>query len=446
VVSEDEGKAADGDIRLRLDGGAGEAETPADESYRLESSPRALVITAPEPAGLFYGTQTLRQLLPPEVEAAERRSGPWKVTGGTIEDRPRYPYRGAMLDVARHFLDVDQVKRYIDHLAMYKFNVLHLHLTDDQGWRLAIDSWPRLAEHGGSTEVGGGEGGYYTKEEYRELVEYAAGRQLEVVPEIDMPGHTTAALTSYPELNCDGDKVPVPYTGTTVGMSSLCIGKEITYEFIEDVIREVAELTPGRYIHIGGDEALATPEEDYAAFMARAQAIVAEHGKTVIGWHELAEAGPAGDAIVQYWGTRGDELEVADVARAGTRLVMSPASRVYLDQKYDGFTPIGLEWAGRVSVQRSYSWEPSAFLYGAPAESVIGVEAPLWSETVETDADIDLLSFPRLPGVAEAGWSRPEARDWEEYRLRLAAQAPRWELLGIGYHPAQEVPWPERQE
>ena len=167
-----------------------------------------------------------------------------------------------MLDVSRHFFTVDQVKRYIDQLALYKINKLHLHLSDDQGWRIAIDSWPRLATYGGSTQVGGGQGGYYTKADYKEIVRYAASRHLEVVPEIDMPGHTNAALASYAELNCDGVAPPL-YTGTEVGFSSLCVGKDVTYDFVDDVIRELAAITPGRYLHIGGDEAHSTSHEDY---------------------------------------------------------------------------------------------------------------------------------------------------------------------------------------
>lgn len=236
--------------------------------------------------------QTLRQLLPAKVEKDTVQSGPWLVAGGAVTDSPRYGWRGAMLDVSRHFFTVDQVKRYIDQLALYKVNKLHLHLSDDQGWRLAIDSWPRLTTHGGSTQVGGGPGGFYTKDDYREIVRYATSRYLEVVPEIDMPGHTNAALASYADLNCDGVAPPL-YTGTDVGFSSLCVGKDRTYDFVDDVIRELAALTPGRYLHIGGDEAHSTSHEDYVTFMDRVQPIVAKYGKTVMGWHQLTGATPA---------------------------------------------------------------------------------------------------------------------------------------------------------
>ncbi|GAA1004146.1 beta-N-acetylhexosaminidase [Streptomyces thermogriseus] len=430
----------DGGIRLRLAKGPYGAE-----GYRLDSGAKGVTITAQEPAGLFHGVQTLRQLLPAAVEKKSVQPGPWLVAGGTIQDRPRYAYRGAMLDVARHFFTVEQVKRYIDQLALYKINKLHLHLSDDQGWRIAIDSWPRLATYGGSTQVGGGPGGYYTKDEYREIVRYAASRHLEVVPEIDMPGHTNAALASYAELNCDGVAPPL-YTGTKVGFSSLCVNKEITYDFVDDVIREVAALTPGRYLHIGGDEAHSTSPEDYAAFMDRVQPVVARYGKTVIGWHQLTGANPAKGALAQYWGldstSEAEKAQVARAARNGTRLILSPADRVYLDMKYTKDTPLGLAWAGHVEVQRSYDWNPGSYLPDVPESAVLGVEAPLWTETLSTSAHLETMAFPRLPGAAELGWSPAVTHDWETYKVRLAAQAPRWDALGIAYYRSPQVPWP----
>ncbi|MGP3927692.1 beta-N-acetylhexosaminidase [Streptomyces sp. 8N616] len=411
------------------------------EGYRLDSSRASVTITAPKAAGLFYGLQTLRQLLPASVEKAKRQPGPWKVAGGTITDEPRFAYRGAMLDVSRHFFTVEQVKRYIDQMTLYKINTLHLHLSDDQGWRIAVDSWPRLATYGGSTQVGGGPGGYYTKDDYREIVRYAADRQLEVVPEIDMPGHTNAALASYAELNCNGVAPPL-YTGTDVGFSSLCVPKDVTYDFIDDVVRELAELTPGRYLHIGGDEAHSTSHEDYVAFMDKAQAAVGKYGKTVVGWHQLTGAKPVKGAVAQYWGTTGTEQEVVDAAKAGTKLVLSPANRIYLDMKYNENTPLGLSWAGYVEVRQSYDWDPGAYIKDTPSSAILGVEGPLWSETLSTSDHIEFMAFPRLPGVAELGWAPASAHDWESYRTRLAAQGPRWTALGIDYYRSPQVPWP----
>ncbi|MFF9346875.1 beta-N-acetylhexosaminidase [Streptomyces sp. NPDC014734] len=434
------GRGADG-IRLRLDpqdGGAG------DEGYTLRSDPESVTLTARTPAGLFHGVQTLRQLLPARVEEKSRQKGPWQVAGGTIEDVPRYAYRSAMLDVSRHFFSVAEVKRYIDQLALYKLNTLHLHLSDDQGWRIAIDSWPRLATYGGRTEVGGGTGGHYTKDDYKEIVRYASSRYLEVVPEIDLPGHTNAALASYAELNCDGVAPPL-YTGTDVGFSSLCVPKAVTYGFVDDVIRELAALTPGKYLHIGGDEAHSTSHDDYVTFMNKAQAVVGRYGKTVIGWHQLTGATPVAGAVAQYWGydrTGAAEREqVAAAAAKGTKLVLSPADRSYLDMKYDKDTELGLSWAGYVSVRRSYDWDPAVYLDGAPAGSVLGVEAPLWSETLTNSDEIERMAFPRLPGVAELGWSPASTHDWDAYKVRLGAQGPRFSALGIDYYRAPEVPW-----
>ncbi|MEU4061146.1 beta-N-acetylhexosaminidase [Streptomyces wedmorensis] len=434
--------AAPGGIRLRL---SPDDTALGDEGYRLTSGPGGVTLTAHEPAGLFRGVQTLRQQLPSAVERTTRQAGPWKIAGGTVTDSPRYAYRGAMLDVSRHFFTVDEVKRYIDQLALYKINTLHLHLSDDQGWRIAVDSWPRLTAHGGSTEVGGGPGGFYTKDQYEEIVRYAASRYQEVVPEIDMPGHTNAALASYAELNCDGVAPPL-YTGIKVGFSSLCAAKPVTYDFVDDVIREIAALTPGRYIHIGGDEARSTSHADYAAFMDRVQPIVARHGKTVIGWHQLTGATPAPGALVQYWGLdrtpAAEKDRVAEAARGGTGLILSPADRTYLDIKYTHDTPLGLTWAGTVEVQRSYDWDPATYLPGVPETAVRGVEAPLWTETLATPADLDVMAFPRLPGIAELGWSPASTHDWDTYKLRLAEQAPRFDALGIAYHRSPQVPWP----
>lgn len=438
-VTDDAGR--DG-IRLRL---SGKERELGDEGYRLQSGSRSVTITAHKAAGLFRGVQTLRQQLPPAVEKRTQQTGPWQVAGGTIEDTPRYEHRGAMLDVSRHFFTVDQVKKYIDQMAMYKINKLHLHLSDDQGWRIAIDSWPRLTEYGGSTQVGGGPGGYYTKEQYKEIVAYASDRFLEVIPEIDMPGHTNAALASYAELNCDGVAPPL-YTGTEVGFSSLCVPKEVTYDFVDDVIREIAALTPGRYLHIGGDEAHSTSHEDYVTFMERVQPVVAKYGKTVIGWHQLTGAKPAAGAVAQYWGHdktgQAERDQVVNAAKNGTKLVLSPADRAYIDMKYNAQTPYGLSWAGYVEVDRSYDWDPGTYLDGAPEESILGVEAPMWSENVSESAHIEYMAFPRLPGIAELGWSLASSHDWDAYRLRLAQQGPRWDALGMNYYRSPKVPWP----
>jgi hexosaminidase len=411
------------------------------EAYRLDVTGRAVTIAAATPAGLFAGVQTLRQLLPAQVEARSAQRGPWLVPGGHISDQPRFSYRGAMLDVARHFFTVAQVKRYIDQVAQYKVNYLHLHLADDQGWRIEIRSWPRLATYGGSTAVDGDPGGYYTQRDYTEIVRYARSRYITVVPEIDMPGHTNAALASYAELNCDGVAPPL-YTGTDVGFSSLCVGKPVTYRFLRDVIRELAALTPGPYLHIGGDEAQATPPADYLGFLRRVLPMVTAAGKRADGWHDYLAAGPPRTSVGQYWGFGPSDATVTAAVQRGNRIVMSPANKAYLDMKYNPDTPLGQDWAGLIEVSDAYGWDPGSYLAGVPERAVLGVEAPLWTETIRTSADIEFMAFPRLPAIAELGWSPAAAHGQADFLRRLAAQGPRWDRQGINYYRSPQVRWP----
>ncbi|MGB3586932.1 MAG: family 20 glycosylhydrolase, partial [Tunicatimonas sp.] len=334
---------------------------------------------------------------------------------------------------------VDDVKRYIDLMAYYKLNNLHLHLSDDQGWRIEIKSWPKLAEYGGSTQVGGGAGGHYTQEQYSDLVQYAQDRFITIVPEIDMPGHTNAALTAYPELNCSG-KAAELYTGTEVGFSTLCTSSEKTYQFVDDVIGEIAALTPGPYIHIGGDESHATPIEEYIPFVNRAQEIVLKHGKQVFGWDEIANAELVENAVVQYWA----EAENATKAiEQGGKVIMSPATKTYLDMQYDSTTELGLHWAAYIEVDSAYQWEPTEMVEGVGREHILGIEAPLWSETVTNMDEIEYMAFPRLIGIAEIAWTPPADRQWEDYRTRLGQHAPYLEALEIDYYTSDLVDWIE---
>lgn len=436
-VTSDEQSAGRGKIKLTTRGA-----DPAlgEEGYELTITAEGVRLAAHKPAGLFRGVQTLRQLLPPAIESDRVQPVRWTLPTGTIRDWPRFAWRGVMLDVARHFFPPEVLKRYIDHLAYYKINTLHLHLSDDQGWRIMIESWPNLAKVGGSTRVGGGPGGYYTQAEYADLVKYCQRRHITLVPEIDMPGHTNAALASYPELNPDG-KAPELYTGIEVGFSSLSIEKEITYRFVDDVIRELAALTPGPYLHIGGDEAEATRPEDYVRFIEKVQEIVRLHGKRVVGWEEIGQARLEPGSIAQRWnfGTeRGNYASLA--ARQGAKVIMSPANRAYMDMKYDDSTELGLVWAGTISVAHAYCWDPVSEAEGLQEGDILGVEAALWAETLETLEDIEFMTFPRLPGYAELGWS-PSGSEWEEYRLRLAVHGPRWQAAGIRFFPSPEVPW-----
>ncbi len=423
-----------GQIYLHLDPTDSEL---GEEGYELKISDSGIDLKAPHPAGLVMGIATIRQLLPIAIESSSVQDSAWLLPTGTIRDYPEYEYRGAMLDVARHFFPVKDVKRFIDYLAMYKFNRLHLHLSDDQGWRIEIKSWPKLTEIGSKSEVGGGEGGYFTQEDYKDIVAYAAMRNIMVIPEIDMPGHTNAALASYPELNCDS-KATEHYTGTEVGFSTLCTSKEVVYKFIGDVVRELAAMTPGKYIHIGGDESHVTPMEDYIPFIERVEAIVKDAGKTVIGWDEIANAKLVPGTIVQYWAQAENAKKAID---QGSKVIMSPATNAYMDMQYDSTSRIGLHWAAFIDIDEAYNWDPAKIEPAISRNDIQGIEAALWTETVTNIKDIDYLVFPRLPGYGEIGWSPASKRSWPDYRQRLSAQQMRFELLGIDYYPASKIKW-----
>ncbi|BCY06040.1 family 20 glycosylhydrolase [Actinoplanes sp. L3-i22] len=423
------GEPDNAEVRVELT----DADGLGAEGYRLEITAAGVTLRAAEPAGVFWGVQTLRQLA----------AGDGVLPGGVIEDRPRFAYRAAMIDLARHFFTVDEIKAHLDLLVGFKINHLHLHLTDDQGWRLEIPGWPRLTEVGGGPGTGcdGAGPGFLTLADYAEVVAYAADRFVTVVPEIDMPGHVNAALVAYPELTADGQPV-APRVDAEVGYSSLVAGKEETYAFVEAVLKTVADATPGPYLHIGGDECLNTSPEDYRAFLSRVLPLPGKYGKRAIGWHEIAAADLPEGTVVQYWRPEEQDANVNAAASAGRAVIMSPADRTYLDMKYDADTPLGLDWAGLVPVRRAYDWDPAARLPGVTEEALLGVAAPLWSETLRSVADVQFLTFPRLPAVAEVGWSRQDARDWESFRERVALFGPRWAAAGVAYFRAPEIDWP----
>lgn len=429
------------------------------EGYEITVAADHIQIKAHKAAGLFYGVQTLRQLLPPEVEADSKQNVSWEVAAGTIRDYPNYAWRGSMLDVARHFFSVEDVKRYIDLISYYKMNVLHLHLSDDQGWRIEIKSWPKLTEIGGSTEVGGGPGGFYTQEQYKEIVAYAQRKFVTIVPEIDMPGHINSALASYAELNAGppikreagANESPVPssqevkpkpvagklYTGIEVGFSTLHLKKEATFRFVNDVIRELAAITPGPYLHIGGDEAAVTKKEDYIQFINRFNEIVKANGKKMIGWEESAQGEIDSSVIVQYWHSQKYALQAAE---KGAKLILSPSTKVYLDMQYDSTSRLGLHWAAYIEADSSYMWDPTKLIEGVSKDQILGVEAPLWTETIKTMDDIEYMVFPRLPGVAEIGWTLGELRNWDEYKNRVSLHQTRWKIMDIDYYQSPRIP------
>ncbi|WP_149304828.1 family 20 glycosylhydrolase [Pareuzebyella sediminis] len=411
-------------------------ELDAPEAYQLYITKDSVILNSNTAAGAFRGIQTLRQIIPNSANDTLASYEVWPIPTGKIIDSPTFGFRSSMLDVARHFFSVEDVKKYIDLLAYYKFNTLHLHLSDDQGWRIEIKSWPKLTEIGGSTEVGGESGGFYTQEEYKEIVAYAAERYIVIIPEIDMPGHSNAASVSYPFLNGNG-KTPELYEGIEVGFSTFDTRKDTVYAFLDDVIREITEITPGPYFHMGGDETHVTKMKDYIYFMERVEKIVHKYGKKAIGWDEMVHGDMDSTTIAQFWASK----ENADIAiKKGMKIILSPAKKMYLDMQYDSLSKYGLHWAAYIPTDSAYTWSPQNY-EGIPVESILGIEAPLWSETVGEIGELEYLAFPRAIGHAELAWSIPENRDWERYKVRLANQAPFLDRMDVKYYPSPLIDW-----
>lgn len=425
--------SADAAIQLVLQPSGGDP-TLGTEGYTLVIAPGSVKITAAADAGLFHGVQTLRQLLVGD-----------KLQDGTITDHPRFAYRGVMLDVARHFFSVADVKAYIDAAALYKVNEFHLHLADDQGWRFPVPGYPKLTTVGAATEVGGGPGGSYSAADLKEIVDYAASRSMAVVPEIDMPGHVGAAVYAYPGLACDG-RHHGPVTTVSPAYDSLCTSSESTYRFVDSATKAAADATPGgAYLHMGGDEAQALNLTQYNAFVKKTQSLVAGRDRTPIAWAEAGTATLLPQTVLEYWNTAQPQQYVLQAAAKGTKLIMAPGDHAYLDQQPVAGFPIGLHWAGYVPVSKSYGWDPVTVLPGVAPSAVLGVEAPLWTETVKSLKDAETLAYPRLPAIAEIGWSAPNTHDWQRFSQRLADQGPLWDKLGIAYYKSPEVPWGKGQ-
>jgi hexosaminidase len=408
-----------------------------NEAYSLSILRDSIILEVPNAEAAFRGIQTIRQLIPENSNDTLASHPIWPVASGLIEDHPNFGFRGSMLDVARHFFSVEDVKKYIDILAYYKVNILHLHLTDDQGWRIEIKAWPKLTEIGGSTEVGGESGGFFTQEDYKDIVAHAAANYITIIPEIDMPGHTNAASVSYPFLDGTGKPLKL-YEGTRVGFSTFDTRKDTVYSFLDDVVREISAITPGPYFHIGGDESHATKKEDYIYFVNRVEKIVRKYGKTMIGWDEIATADVDSSSIAQFWAS---EENAKTAARKGLKLILSPAKKAYLDMEYDTLSKHGLHWAAYIPVDTAYIWNPETYVPQLPKELILGVEAPLWSETISNIQELEYLAFPRMIGYAELSWSLEENRNWENFRKRLANQTPYLEEMDVAYYPSPRIDW-----
>lgn len=448
-----------------------EADTACPpEGYHLEVTPKKITVKASDERGYFYAVQTLRQLLPPSIERKRMEVGEeWSVPAVTIDDAPRFPYRGVMLDVARYYLFKRNVLELLDCMALLKLNRLHLHLTDDNGWRLEIKKHPRLTQVGAWRVPRPGDfpsrrnalpgeegriGGYYTQNDISDIVAYASERHIEVIPEIDIPAHSNAALAAYPHLACPVVKEPInviPGGGGDAAKIVYCAGNDSTFAFLQDIIDEVAELFPSPYIHLGGDEAskfywkqcplcrkrmkdehITHPEDLQGYFMNRVAHYVRSKGKTVMGWDELTESRIPPGAVIFGWRGMGQAGYRAGVA--GHPFVMTPARRLYLI-RYQGpqwFEP--RTYFGNNTLKDVYTYEPLQPEWEAKAAAnLMGVQGSLWTEFVNSPWDVEYLLFPRLFALAEVAWSPAKAKDWPGFLMRLDGQLPRLTLLDICY-------------
>jgi hexosaminidase len=467
------GAAGAGDIGLALSG----STSLGGEGYQLDVTSGGVQLQALAPAGLFYGVQTLRQLLPPWVESATVQAGPWAAPAVHITDYPRYPYRGVMLDIARHFEPPSAVKRLIDGASAFKVNVLHLHVSDDQGFRIAINGRPELTDIGSQFSVNNDPGGHWSQAEYTDVVNYAAAHYMTVVPEVDSPGHNNAIIMSYntgptppypvyPDINCSNKHPPVWNLTGAVGYSALCPDSPNTWDIMTDIIGQLSSLSPGPYYHLGGDEVPATllTAPQYDGFIDRESSIITALGKAPMGWADISSAGFAPSdspsAVAQFWsngsptGTGGDTARVA--VQKGMKVVMSPANHTYLDMKYNSTTPLGQTWACSTGcdVMSFYNWGTTAptgdlatyipargSLPAVTDANIIGLEGPIWTETLVNIQDVEFMTFPRLPVLAELGWSPVAGRSFNEFATRLAAQGARWMLKGTNFYASSQVPW-----
>ncbi len=410
-------------IRLQLIDDAALGE----EGYRLLVG-KDIRLIAQADAGLLHAVQSLRQLLPAQPQPD------YTLPQLAIADVPAYRWRGLSLDVARSFLPVEYLEKHIDRMALFKLNRLHLHLTDDQGWRIEIKRYPKLMEIGGASAVKGGRSGYYTQEELRHLVAYAQARGVTIVPEIDMPGHVQAALASYNELACDDVDNLLPYSGLEVGFSVLCLDKPaVVYPFVRNVLEEVLAVFPSKEIHIGGDE---IKHPLYTDFVARAAAMVEEMGRTAIAWEEGAVADTRPDVLLQLWN---DGYDISAAVAKGHPLILSPCSYFYIDHGNYAGQPQTYDWCRKegVPLARLYSFDP------APFKTAVGIEAALWAELVHTDVAADNRLWPRLTATAELAWSQGERRDYAGFVQRMGALRGHLDALGIAYYADPDLGWQE---
>jgi hexosaminidase len=434
------------------------------EGYTLEVTPDRVVLHAHSSAGLFYGTQSLLQLLPAQIfsnRPVTRRA--WKIPCVRIKDTPRFPWRGFMLDVSRHFFSPAEIKCILDAMALHKLNTFHWHLTDDQGWRIEIKKYPRLTEIGSwrkrigfnldpkssmAYDAVGRYGGYYSQADIRDIVSYAQARHITIVPEIDMPGHSSAVLAAYPQFSCSGG----PYStdmSETVSAGVLCPGNEETFEFLDNVLSEVIDLFPGEFIHVGGDEVpkqnwhncarcqarrvregLKSEHELQDYFVSRIEQFVNEHGKRLIGWSEIQQDNLKQSTVLMDWIGGGVEA-----ARTGHDVVMSPEEHCYLDFYQSKDRSNEPPAAGAfLPLEKIYGFDPTPEnLDPEQQKHILGAQANLWTEYIPSLGQLEYMAFPRLSALAEVVWSPKNSRNWQDFSRRLVVQEQRLDQLGVKY-------------
>ncbi|RLD77421.1 MAG: beta-N-acetylglucosaminidase, partial [Bacteroidetes bacterium] len=434
-----------------------------DEEYNLLIENNKIIISGKTAQGIFYGIQTLRQMLPSSIESGQIKLAKIQINNVKINDKPRFKYRGMLLDVGRHLFSVDFIKKYIDLIAMHKMNVLHWHLTEDQGWRIEIKKHPKLIEIGAYRDEtiigkqtktnqnydGKPYGGYYSQEEIKEIVAYAQERFVDIIPEIEMPGHSLAALASYPELGCENKNYKVA-TRWGVFKDVYC-PSEKTFKFLEDVIDEVVELFPGKYIHVGGDECpkdtwkesklaqdlikkkgLKNEEELQSYFITRMEKYINSKGKQIIGWAEILEGGLAPNAAVMSWRGESGGIEAAE---QNHYVVMTPGSHCYFDyyqSKKKDKEPLAI--GGYIPVKKVYSYNPiPKGLNKDKTKYILGAQGNLWTEYISTPEQVEYMVLPRMSALSEVLWTPEENKNWKDFKNRMDIFRKRYDALGLNY-------------
>jgi hexosaminidase len=448
------------------------------EGYTVSVTPSKALLSSSDDKGLFYAYQTLRQMMPPGIYSAEKVEGvEWTIPCAEIEDKPRFVWRGAMMDSARHFMPKEAVLKFIDVMAIHKMNSFHWHLTEDQGWRIEIKKYPRLTEVGAwrdETLIGRQlaqkrqnwkfdgirTGGFYTQDDVREVVAYAAERHINVMPEIEMPGHAQAALSAYPHLGTTGKELPVMnFWGVSKNIFSV---EETTFNFLFDVLEEVLEIFPSKFIHIGGDEVpkahweadplaqqiikdegLKDEHELQSWFIKRVDDWLTQRGRRLVGWDEILEGGLAKGATVMSWRGAAGGIEAA---RLGHDVVMAPNSHTYFDQyqsRNKASEPIAV--GGLTDLSEAYSYDPvdPAFT-PEQRKHVLGSQCQLWTEYIKTPAKLEYMAYPRMSAFSEVLWTEPEAKEFSDFRSRLAAHVARLAMKKVNFRPLDPSPIPPR--